>query len=871
MAALNVGMSIQASASSSAPEARHKGLNFAKAALPVAISAAVLVLAARVLVTELRHFSADDFRTSLLSIDAGSLGVALLLTVLSYAVLGIVEWVGLATAGKRLGVSRALFVSFISSSFAHNIGFGVLTGAAIRYRMYKADGLSALDTASVTLFVSVTFGLGSLALLAISALLAPEWLALAFHIQPMSARIAGVILALGLLAYIASSTVVQGLLRRFGLNALPDARLAALQVAMGAIDLLLSAGVIYVLLPASAQPGFTAFASCYIVATWAGIVSYVPGGIGVFEAVMLMLSPSMPQHMLLAVLAAYRCLYYLLPLAGAGLALGWSEARANSVRLKRMARSVEFHLAPLLAPVVSGLVFLGGIVLLVSGATPTIEYRMSVLKAFLPLPLIEVSHMAGSISGTALLLLAHGLFRRLDGAYVFTTVMLGLGIVVSLLKGLDYEEAIVLSIILGLLWLSREAFYRRSSLLAEQYTAGWLLTVAAAMLGSIWLGMFSYRNVEYSNLLWVNFTFDGDASRFLRATVVASVCAIAFAALRLVRAARPESRALPEDIASAFSIARTSDDTLSQLVCTGDKSILFSDSRKSFLMFAVQRQSWVTLGGPFGEKAEVRELAWKFRQLCDAHDARPVFYQIATDELPLFLDMGLSIVKLGEEGVVDLRGFSLEGKRGRDMRLARNRAHRDGMSFEIIPAAQFDVVLDELKAISDEWLETQRAAEKGFSLGSFSPEYLRLFNTAAVRQQGKLVAFANLLESESRAELSIDLMRHTQGASGAMDFLFAEMMLWGAQNGYGRFNLGMAPLSGLESRPLAPLWHRAGSLIYRHGEAFYNFRGLRQFKEKFKPEWRPRFMAFPGALSLPYVLFDVGTLVSGGLKEMITK
>src|SRR5262249_44977903 len=141
--------------------------------------------------------------------------------------------------------------------------------------------------------------------------------------------------------------------------------------------------------------------------------------------------------------------------------------------IARVTAAVERRLAPVLAPIIGLLVFLGGVVLLLSGATPELAARMTLLKPMLPLPLIELSHLVGSLSGLALLILARGLFRRLDGAYVLSLIVLAIGIAVSLLKGLDFEEAIVLSIIMWLLYLSRSAFYRRSSLLAEPFTLGW--------------------------------------------------------------------------------------------------------------------------------------------------------------------------------------------------------------------------------------------------------------------------------------------------------------------------------------------------------------------------------------------------------------
>lgn len=141
-----------------------------------------------------------------------------------------------------------------------------------------------------------------------------------------------------------------------------------------------------------------------------------------------------------------------------------------------------------------------------------------------------------------------------------------------------------------------------------------------------------------------------------------------------------------------------------------------------------------------------------------------------------------------------------------------------------------------------------------------------------MRHEGRIVGFANIWACGGRQELSVDLMRHRPDAPpGVMDFLFTELMLWGAREGYGRFSLGMAPLAGLEAHPLAPLWHRVGTLVYRHGEHFYNFQGLRAFKEKFDPQWQPWYLAGPGGIALPGVLLDVAALIGGGLKGVVAR
>ena len=137
---------------------------------------------------------------------------------------------------------------------------------------------------------------------------------------------------------------------------------------------------------------------------------------------------------------------------------------------------------------------------------------------------------------------------------------------------------------------------------------------------------------------------------------------------------------------------------------------------------------------------------------------------------------------------------------------------------------------------------------------------------------GRIIAFANVLFGAEKEELSLDLMRFIPDTpNSVMEYLFINLMLWGKKEGFQWFNLGMAPFSGMENHAFSPLWNRLASLIYSHGEHFYNFQGLRQYKEKFDPEWVPKYLASPGGLALPLILKNLSTLISGGFRGVILK
>jgi phosphatidylglycerol lysyltransferase len=227
---------------------------------------------------------------------------------------------------------------------------------------------------------------------------------------------------------------------------------------------------------------------------------------------------------------------------------------------------------------------------------------------------------------------------------------------------------------------------------------------------------------------------------------------------------------------------------------------------------------------------------------------------------------------MGEQARVPLNGFSLEGSARKDLRRSLRVMQKAQVTFEVLPTEQVPVLLPVLRQVSDAWLAEKQVREKGFSLGRFDEGYLSNFPVAVARREGRIVAFANVWLGADHHEVSVDLMRYAPDApTGVMEYLFTELLLWASAQGYAWFNLGMAPLSGLEARALAPLWSRAGALLFRHGEHFYNFQGLRDYKEKFTPTWEPRYLASPGGLALPRVVANVAALVSGGLSGMVRK
>lgn len=849
-----------------------------KWAVPLA-SLLVAVVAVFALRTELRTVSYREISAAASLVPWRSIFLSVFVTGLCYVVLPLYDVLGLRYARHPLPLGLSYLTSFLAYAFSQSLGFAAVTGGAVRLRFWSVAGLTTAEITQAAVFSAAGFWVGVGTISGLALIVVPLPSGSVVHISHAMLVALGVLLLAMVGTYvIGASTRRQPIhIRGWELRS-PGAALAFSQLGVALVDWLLAALVAWILLPTAPLLTFPVFVGLFALAQAIGVLSHVPGGLGVFDTLMvLFLGQWLPAHEVLASLVVYRVVYYLLPFVAASLTLSALAIHKRQVMLqsavRRTAQLAQRWGPTTLPTILSAAVFASGVVLLISGATPADRARIAFLDRMLPLGVIELSHLSGSFVGAAMLVLAWALKRRIDVAWGLTVAALCAGIAASLLKGLDWEEASVLCVVLAVVLPSRSAFYRRAALTAEPMEPAWVISIVAALAASVGLGLFAFRHVEYADELWWRFARHADAPRFMRSTLVAGTSILVLAMMRLLRQAPADPKlATPEELVAAASVVKRAADTRGNLALLGDKALLMDDDRTALLMYGVEGRSWVALGDPIGDEDAGAELAWRFRELADRHGGWTVFYEVGTERLPLYIDLGLSLLKIGEEGVVPLDTFNLDGGHRKGLRRALKDAEKKQVSFEVVPESDVPRILPELRRISDAWLSDKKAREKGFSLGRFDEAYLSHHPVALVSLAGTPVAFANMWGSENKEELSVDLMRWSHEAPGGMmDFLFLRLMLWGQSAGYQTFNLGMAPLSGLENRTLAPIWSKAGALLYRSGEHFYNFRGLRQYKDKFDPVWQPRYIASPGGMALPRILANVAALISGGLGGVIRK
>ena len=825
-------------------------LRIAKKFLPF-VGAAIFLLAVYAIHEELAGVRLSELRAAFAQIGARSVALAFSAVVLNYLLLAANDALSVEESGGGLPWYRTLPVSFISNALGFNLGASAVSAGAVRWRLYSALGFDAARVGKVIALTQFAFIFGPMLAVAAAFAVAPE---------PFFERFAWVWrvrYALSLLCLAVPAAVFALSARRAfptirGVKLpLPSPRAAAAKYLIGFLDVVTASLVLYFVLHDGNVSPHVVF-SAFALASMLGSLSQIPGGLGAFDAVfMLLLSPFCEQASILTALLLYRFLYFVMPLALATVLLFVSEfgARSSSVL-----RKINFFF-PEAAAICT---FVAGVWLLASTGVALPNSSLAQLSVF-PLPLLEASHFMRSLAGTLLLFLAWGIARRLRSAWCASVAVLALSLVVTMVGPFRPVRTSFLLVLLAVLLFSRRKFYRLSFF--SNPGPGWSAAIIAAACAALWWGLFSYRTVEFRSDMWWTFTFTSGAPRFLRAAAGASFTILAAFLVLWMRPARLKMECPSRE--KIHELVSVSDDSSAALALLGDKRFFLSADGMAAVMYAVSGAFWISMGDPIGDKSSVAPLIWDFCEAADLRGARAAFYEAGGEWLRTYDEVGLKASPIGDDARVDLSDMteSLDGPKWRKLRPVRKRAAADGITFRVVTGKELDALMPRLAEISREWLDSVHGGEKGFSLGFFDEGYIRNFPVAVAEKDGTVFAFCNLWLGGGKSELSVDLMRYGKDAPrDIMTWLFLEVMFWGKTNGFRWFRLGMAPLSNLD--PDNSLFERLGGFIYEHGEHFYNFTGLRQYKEKFSPEWNRRYLVYEDIFLLPALISQLVRLVS---------
>lgn len=531
----------------------------------------------------------------------------------------------------------------------------------------------------------------------------------------------------------------------------------------------------------------------------------------------------------------------------------------------------------------SALTALVGVVNLLSAVTPNLSMRNHLLKQFLPFEIRLSGHIFAALTGFVLLALATNLLRRKRAAWFLTISLLLISIVSHLLKGLDYEESILSGILLVQLLLMRHVFTAQSDRpsIARGFRVllgALLFTLAYGTIGFYLLddkisGDFSLSGAILQTLAMFftedNLGFEPKskfAQFFADSIYIIAASTITFAVAMLLQPVfLRHSATLSEQKKAQEIVKQYGRSSLAALTLLSDKSYYFSPSECSTVAYIPKGRGAIALGDPIGPIEDRKETIVSFGLFCQRNDWYPAFYQTLPDDIDLYKSLGFKVIKIGEEAIVDLNTFTLQGKPGKNFRPSINRLTKLGYQIKFYEPPITNELLHQLKPVSDEWLKMVQGSEKHFSLGWFDETYLgKCQITVVYDSDGEIVAFANILPEYQINEVTIDLMRHRQRIeNGTMDFLFISMLGHFKEQGYDSFNFGLSALAGVGENPESRRLEKGLHYLYEHLNRFYNFKGLHAYKEKFRPHWEPRYLVYPSLTALPDVVVSLIRADSG--------
>jgi phosphatidylglycerol lysyltransferase len=515
-----------------------------------------------------------------------------------------------------------------------------------------------------------------------------------------------------------------------------------------------------------------------------------------------------------------------------------------------------------------------GLVNLYSVIGAPLPERAATLRGIFPIEFLHLSRFLTLLIGFALVVLSVNLFKRKRRAFVAAVVLACFSIAFHLTKGLDYEEGSFSLLLLISLIAGRRDFTVKSRVpdLRDAFTRlglGLLLTVTYGIAG-FWLLDRREFNLDFTlhqafqstvSLLLLSpepylSPHTSYARWFLESFYLITAAAITYGIGALFKPILYRYRTQPHEQARARDLAvRYGHTSLDFFKYWPDKSHFFSENRQAFLAYRVAGGVAISLGDPIGPPQKMYDVLREFIHFCTENDWSPAFYQTTPDYLFTYRGLGLHKLKIGDDAVVDLTAFSLEGKNAKRLRSKINGFATSRFRFQYYDAPVPDDVLHEAKAVSDDWLRIPGRRERAFSLGMFTWNYLKQMSLAVVVDPaGQMLAFANLIPSYAPGRTTVDLMRHRADApNGTMDYLFVNLFEHLKKDGFKKFDMGMAPMSGFREYEEASPEEKAVHYFFQRMNFLFSFSGLMHYKAKFASLWEPRYLVYRNVLELPRV------------------
>jgi phosphatidylglycerol lysyltransferase len=610
---------------------------------------------------------------------------------------------------------------------------------------------------------------------------------------------------------------------------------------------------------------FVVAAIAYIVSVLLMIVSPFLRGLGAVELSMVYVLSvyGFTPAQSFAITLLYRLFEFWVPLAVGVLAFAWKG------------RQLFGRLFPAM------LVFLLGVVNIISVVTPPIVGRLRILREFIPASSIHASNLMVLFIGLTLIVTAAFLIRGLRNAWILALLFAVVSLIGNLAKALDYEEALLAAFTIVVLMLTMKQYRLRSHPLSIQLS---LLMVALVFLSILIFGFvgFYFVNVKHFG---VDFTwrqslihaskcfillsdegvkpitrFGRDFLFMMNALGCIAWCSLLFVMVRPYLHLPKKNTELSSVEKAKYLLEQFGKSPVDHFKVDSDKLFFFSDQYNGFLAYRIANGFAVALEEPVCANEDKVLVLREFDQHCKKMGLKSAFYRVDGSSMAYFNEMKKRKLLIGQEAILDITSFSLEGRDKKSLRNGLNSLQKKGYITFWCSAPHSEILLDELKQVSDEWLQAYEKKEIVFAQGMFDKQSLNEQDIIIIRDAGgRLVSFLNIIPDFSPGECTYDMIRKTADApTGCMDALIIELIQFAKRNGYKYLNLGLVPMSGIQQPDSTA--ERVVKYAYEKIRRFRHYQGLREFKAKYASKWTNKYLVYENdfdLLQLPAALNKV--------------
>ncbi len=528
----------------------------------------------------------------------------------------------------------------------------------------------------------------------------------------------------------------------------------------------------------------------------------------------------------------------------------------------------------------SFLIFTLGIINIVSVITPAINERLHRLQEFIPLDAIAASNYLVLVAGVFLLLTAVYMLKGLRNAWWIALLLSIISFIGHVTKGIDYEEAIVALVVLVMLLFTRKEYHIKGN--PRMHSLG-ILTALFSVAGVLIYGIIGFYfldkkhfNIDFSTWQSITYTFKNFfllgspelipnsrfAKDFLLSINISGFLSLSFLFYTIIMPYFQKGYVDPDGFEKAkVLVSKFGKSGMDYFKTYSDKKVFAPETNDAFLAYRVAGNYAVVLEDPVAETPEkMKECISLFDKFTYDLGLRSIYYRVPEESLQLYSELSKKSLFLGQEGIVDLNTFSLEGGKNKALRNAINKVIDRGYKASIHQPPIKDGLMQKLKAVSDEWLSSTGRNEIIFSQGMFLWEELKQQTIITVENPEEMViAFLNIIPDFAPGEATYDLIRKTDDSpNGVMDFILVELFNYLKSQNYATVNLGFAPLSGMDDPHT--FQERSMKFAYEKIRSFSHYRGLRNFKEKFFPAWNNKYLIYSNdydLISVPAVLTKV--------------